>query len=228
MSGDLWSFRVVDDVVWLGGSTYVAVSLATGAPVDDAVAPVAQWETRLPDGSRVELEYRPEPHARVIDADGSVRFEVDAEPWVPWITDGSVPGVLMLRLPDHRITGVDARTGEQLWTAGRLVWMAPGVQVDGVVVALGTSTAVGLSVADGLRLWEVAIERGAGAWSPLTDGRSVFLLTAGASGIQLAAHDLRSGTRQWAVATDVGATYLDALGSGTLLVHTGGDLIAYR
>jgi outer membrane protein assembly factor BamB len=230
MSGDFWSFQVVDDVVWLGGSTRVVVSLAAGTPVDDAAASAsaASAATLLPDGGRVDLEHRPEPHARVVDADGSVRFEVAANPWVPWITDGSVPEVLMLRRPDHRIAGVDARTGEELWSADELVGMAPGVQVDGVVVALGTSTAVGLSVADGLRLWEVEIERGAGAWSPLTDGRSVFLLTAGAAGMQLAAHDLRTGTQEWAVATDPAATYLDALGEGTLLVHTGSDLIAYR
>jgi outer membrane protein assembly factor BamB len=227
MSGEFWSFQVADGVVWLGGLAHVAVSLATGAPVDDAGA-AATSEVRLPDGGRVVTEDGSEPHARVVDADGSVRFELAASPWVPWITDGSMPGVLMLRGSDHRISGVDARTGEQLWSADGLVGMAPGVQVDGVVVALGTSTAVGLSVADGLRLWEVEIERGAGAWSPLTDGRSVFLLTAGAAGMQLAAHDLRTGTQEWAVATDPAATYLDALGEGTLLVHTGSDLIAYR
>jgi hypothetical protein len=230
MSGEFWSFRVADDVVWLGGSAHVAVSLATGDPVDDAAASAATSEVRLADGGRVVAEYgsEPEPHTRVVDADGSERFEVAAEPWVPWITDGSVPGILMLRGPDYRITGMDARTGEQRWSADGLVGMTPGVQVDGVVVALGTSTAVGLTVADGLRLWEVGIARGSGGWAPLTDGRSVILLTAGDTGKQIAAHDLRTGTQEWAVATDLGATYLDALGDGTLLVHTGSDLIAYR
>jgi len=95
-------------------------------------------------------------------------------------------------------------------------------------VALGTSSAMGLELADGLRLWQVPIERSDGAWQPVSDGGLVLLLSREQGPLELAAHDVRTGARVWGVRVPDDARYLRSVGGAVVLVQTATEAVAFR
>jgi outer membrane protein assembly factor BamB len=231
---DGWWDSVLDrGVLWFGRDRMIALAAASGqeVPADD---PPAFWSVggvaTLPDGGVAEWTHdlSGDPTAtRVFDPDGRLRFTFDGEPWLAEVSDGSEPGVLaMRRTAGLDVVGLDARTGEQKWAATTLQGMYPYLQIDGIVVSTGSLRAIALDVATGTRVWEQPIARPR-TW-PLTDGRVVLLLTRDEGLIGLSAFDLRTGAERWRVPLPTDATYLDVGGSGTVLVHTVREVVAYR
>jgi len=223
----------IDNGVITFGDSALAISESTGAEVDLeqswwADTPVAGG---LPDGGSFETAYRDGVplRTRVFDADGSRRFDVEAVPWLATISDGSLTEVLPVRRTSgQEVVGLDAATGAELWTVGAMAGLAPVLQIDGVAVALGTSSAVGLELADGLRLWQVPIERSDGAWQPVSDGGLVLLLSREQGPLELAAHDVRTGARAWGVRVPDDARYLRSVGGAVVLVQTATEVVAFR
>ena len=223
----------IDNGVITFGDSARAISESTGAEVDLeqlwwADTPVAGG---LPDGGSFETVYRDGVplRTRVFGADGSRRFDVEAVPWLATISDGSLTGVLPVRrTTGQEVVGLDAATGAELWTVGAMAGLDPVLQIDGVAVALGTSSAVGLELADGLRLWQVPIERSAGAWQPVSDGGLVLLLSRERGPLELAAHDVRTGARVWGIGVPDDARYLRSVGGAVVLVQTATEVVAFR
>ena len=231
---DGWWNSVVDrGVLWLGRDRVIALAAASGqeVPADD---PPAFWSVggivTLPDGAVVEWAHDrsgDSAGSRVLDEDGQLRFTFRGEPWLARLSDGSEPDVLPMRkLGTLDVVGLDARTGEQQWAARTLQGMYPYLQIDGVVVATGSLLAIGLDLSTGVRLWEEPIAR-ARTW-PLTDGRSVLLLTREGGVLGMSAIDLRTGAERWWAPMPANATYLDVGGTDTVLVHTAHEVIAFR
>ena len=231
---DGWWNSVVDrGVLWLGQERVIALAVASGqeVPADD---PPAFWSAggtaTLADGGVVEWAHDragDSTGSRVLDEDGTLRFTFAGEPWLAPLSDGSRPDVLpMRRLGTLDVVGLDPRTGEQLWAARTLQGMYPYLQLDGVVVATGSLRAIGLDLASGARLWEEPIARPR-TW-PVTDGRSVLLLTREGGMLGMSAIDLRTGAERWWTQMPASATYLDVGGADTVLVHTPTEVIAYR
>lgn len=229
-----WWNSVVDrGVLWLGQDQVIALSAASGQelPAND---PPAFWSVggrvTLADGGVAEWAHDAtgDPTGtQVFDDDGHLRFSYPGEPWLAEVSDGSEPGVLPMRRSGALdVVGLDARTGEQRWAARTLQGMYPYLQLDGIVVSTGSLRAIALDLATGERVWEQPIA-GARTW-PLTDGRVVLLLTRQAGEVGLAAIDLQTGARRWTVEMPAEATYLDQGGAGTVLVHTLGEVVAYR
>lgn len=231
---DGWWNSVVDQgVVWLGQDLVIALATASGqeVPADD---PPAFWSVgglvTLPDGGLVEWAHDLQGDStgtHVYDEDGRLRFTFDGEPWLAPLSDGSVPDVLPVRRDRTLdVVGLDARTGEQVWAAQTLQGMYPYLQIDGIVVSTGSLRAVAIDLETGTRLWEEPIGR-ARTW-PLTDGRHVLLLTREGGLLGLSSRDLRTGAEAWWVPVPTNASYLDTGGTGTVLVHTPAEIIAYR
>ena len=138
----------------------VAFSLATGLELPDTAASADGWTARIPmaDGAEVTWTYSQSGsgHGQVVDADGTVRFDLDKRPWWNPTTDGSVPEVMVVVDETNARTamGLDARTGTELWTAGTPDGQ-PLVQVDGVLVVLAPTVSFAVDVRDGSTLWSV-------------------------------------------------------------------------
>lgn len=232
-AGGWWMSHQDAGLLWFGQTTFLAVAAASGQEVVVAGAsvPVAGGRTMpLPDGGSVEWSYRPDGYpdrTRVHDADGSVRFEFEGEPWVAPVTDGTFPDVLAMRKAvTQDVVGLDVRTGELRWSARTMQGMYPYLHIDGVVIAVGTLRAVAVDVRDGTRLWEEPIARPRTA--PLTDGRVVLILTRENRAIGIAAHQLRTGNVAWRVPVPDDAFYLEQAGRALVLVHTLSGVIAFR
>jgi outer membrane protein assembly factor BamB len=230
-SGGWWMSHLEGGLLWFGQTTFLAVAAASGqeVPVTGPSAPGARTMP-LPDGGSVEWSYRPDGYpdrTRVLDTDGSVRFEFEGEPWVAPVTDGSFPDVLAMRKAvTQDVVGLDVRTGDLRWSARTMQGMYPYVHIDGVVIAVGTLRAVAVDVRDGARLWEEPIARPRTA--PLTDGRVVLILTREQGTIGIAAHRLRTGNVAWRVPVPDDAFYLEQAGQDLVLVHTPRGVIAFR
>lgn len=232
-AGGWWISRQEGGLLWFGQTVFLAVAAASGqeVPVDGPSVLVAGARAMaLPDGGTVEWSYRPDGYpdrTRVLQADGSVRFEFEGEPWVAPVTDGSFPDVLAMRKAvTQDVVGLDVRTGELRWSARTMQGMYPYVHIDGVVIAVGTLRAVAVDVRDGTRLWEEPIARPRTA--PLTDGRVVLILTREDGKIGIAAHQLRTGNVAWRVPVPDDAFYLEQAGQDLVLVHTPSGVIAFR
>lgn len=229
-----WGREISDGVYRFGGEDEaLSIDVATGervpsVPRSERMRPIT-WP--LPDGGTVELTL-PGPQdpygTRVLDADGSVRYEMEATPWVPWITDGSVPSILAVQDPlSHDVIGLDAATGDRLWIVDDVAGVESILQIDGIAVGLGSGRAVGLDMAEGAVLWEADVAY-PDWWSPLTDGEVVVLLTASDAATYLAALDLKTGEQVWRVPVPDTTRYAETLGRAIVLVHTDTDLIAFR
>jgi outer membrane protein assembly factor BamB len=110
----------------------------------------------------------------VVGPDGELRFSLAGEPFVPEITGGTAPGVLVTRMPGF--TGYDASTGERLWHRPEwpeVLWL----QTDDVIVVESGSRLLAFEARSGRALWQ--------RWLPteivrvLTDGDSVLLVMSG-------------------------------------------------
>ncbi|KZM35313.1 PQQ enzyme repeat protein [Oerskovia enterophila] len=106
----------------------------------------------------------------VLDADGSERYVLPGEPFVPAVTDGTVPHVLVVRSPGF--TGYDALSGRRLWHREEwpeMIWL----QTDDVLVVESGSRLIAIETRTGRDLWR--------RWLPsevhraFTDGDSLLL-----------------------------------------------------
>lgn len=217
------------DVVLVTGDVgEAAVDLTSGDEVDprdvDALAD-AGWELELADGSTAEWSWEPAGgHGRVVDADGSTRFELPDPPLQTWADDGSVEDVLVVA-GDGGLTAMDLASGDPLWTAD-LVYASALVAVDGVlVVAHGTRT-VGLDLRSGATLWEVD-SLGPGYPAAVTDGERVLLpeRAEDGGGTVLVARTVTHGEEVWRVPADGTAWGLTTVGDGRLLLATDGEVV---
>ena len=207
-----WVFHAEAEIVRVGIVGSVPLDLATGEP-----RPVAALEgvlftddVSLPGGARVEWDYdevgRTTGASRVVGADGGAPMELDGVPWRPAVSDGSSPDVLLLRRPTSTtdtgedngdVVAVDATTGEDLWSAGRMAGMVALVRLDDLVVAAGAATVLALDVRDGEVVWQ---DRHSGA-SPLlgglTDGDVVLVAQTTGGEPAVVARDVRTGAERW-------------------------------
>lgn len=241
-----WVFHAEADVVRAGTVGSVPLDLATGAPRPDAAREGVLFtlDAPLPGGGRVEWDYdetaRAAQESRVVGADGGVVRELDGRPWRPWVADATSPEILLLRRHTSLLdagdqvgdlVAVDATTGADVWSGGRMAGMEALVRLDDVVVAAGAGTVVALDVRDGEVLWEDTRSGASPQLGGLTDGEVVLLAEATGGGA-LVARDLRSGVERWRVAladlrwddrplrlvpTDAGLLVLDWEGGATLL-----------
>lgn len=110
----------------------------------------------------------------VIGPDGRTRLRMPGEPFVPEITDGVPPRVVVVRMPGF--TGYDVVAGRRLWHREEwpeMLWL----QTEDVVVVESGSQLVALETSTGRELWRrwltTEIVR------VLTDGDSLLLVTSG-------------------------------------------------
>ncbi len=206
-----WVFHAEAEVVRAGTVGSVPLDLATGAPRPDAAREGVLFtlDAPLPGGGRVEWDYNAVARAvggsRVVGADGGMVRELDGLPWRPGVADTTSPEVLLLRRPTSSLdngdqvgdlVAVDAATGADLWSGGRMPGMVALVRLDDVVVAAGAGTVVALDVRDGDILWEDTRSGASPRLGALTDGEVVLLAEASGGGA-LVARDLRTGVERW-------------------------------
>lgn len=241
--GEVWSYRsapgvLPGDVPWADGWVYerregvlqltddLALDLATGEQV--TVPPLQASSPNvdvrlLPDGGSVELRFETSSDggwletARVLDADGSLRFEIDGTPGSPWQTDGSDAEVLTVIRPDGRVAGIDPGTGQARWSTASV---APAFVLEDVMVLVGSSGVLAIDVHDGEERWhaeEVPVWNGTAA----TDGDVVLVQSLDGAVPELVALDLRTGAEAWRIPIS-GVT-----GSYWHLDHGGGNLLLF-
>lgn len=216
----LWGYRVTGDVLTFQGGVPVAVDLATGRSAEPD--PRGVWLERhtMPDGG-VAL-WRADADGVVLEGtvlgpEGDQRYDLPGAPWVGSQDDGSGADVLVVqrRVPGG-LTGLDARTGEELWAAPGQYWGWAPLRLAGRVVAIGQGEVTALDVADGRVVWR----REAAVTAPLllTDGRLVLVpVTIRGTGY-LAALELASGVEAWRVPAPAGVAEVVRVGTTVLLV----------
>ncbi|KRD36770.1 hypothetical protein ASE27_09920 [Oerskovia sp. Root918] len=107
---------------------------------------------------------------RVLDADGSERYVLPGEPFVPAVTDGTVPHVLVVRSPGF--TGYDALSGRRLWHREEwpeMIWL----QTDDVLVVESGSRLIAIETRTGRDLWRRWLS--SEVHRAFTDGDSLLL-----------------------------------------------------
>lgn len=238
----------------------IVLSSGTGEEVPDASAEVQETHftvapsAELPDGGRVETTLGDGGGSvvggRVVDMDGTTRFEFDGAPWlvaqlnyygvadVPVPTDGSAPDVLVVQEDigslggPVRLVGLDVATGEELWALDfehdGYLSSQPLFQIDGHVLAKDSTTAWMIDVRTGQKLWELDADQHAKLGWGLTDGYVALVLMRRDGEEWLAGLDLRTGREKWSVLAPEGAQYLVTADSGLILMQTDTELIAYR
>lgn len=234
-----WVFHVETDVLRVGTVGSVPLDLATGEPQPEAARDGVLYTmaATLPGGARVEWDFDARAFgtgvSRVVPADGGGVVELDGVPWLPAVTDGSEPGVLLLRRPSSstdaasgrgEVVAVDPASGADLWSGGRMAGMEPLVQVDGILVTAGAGKVVALDVHSGDVVWQDAVD-GIG-WSPtaLTDGDVVVMTERAGAGMVLVARDLGTGVvRSQTPLGGVGADGVGLVGSGAGVLVSSSD-----
>lgn len=236
----------------------IVLSSGTGEEAPDASAEVQETyftvapSAELPDGGRVETTLGDGGGSgvggRVVDMDGTTRFEFDGAPWldaqlnyfgvtgVP--TDGSAPDVLVVQEDigslggPVRLVGLDVATGEELWALDfeHDGYLSSQVlfQIDGQVLAKDSRTAWMIDVRTGQKLWELDADQHAELGWGLTDGYVALVLMRRDGEGWLAGLDLRTGREKWSVLAPEGAQYLVTADSGLILMQTDTEFIAYR
>ncbi|UZN03432.1 hypothetical protein [Cellulomonas sp. S1-8] len=166
-------------------------------------APTAAVEAGLTQSTRVATS-RPLAAAVVGDETGTTiasaarEVRVDGSPLPVTVDDGSVPGLVLTRMP--RLQAWDADDGEARW-ATTIVDAQDATILDGRV-HVGTSAAVvTFDGATGAELWRV--RRPTATGNPATDGRHLYV-TASQGGRHSAPYDLvalhpADGTEAWRV-----------------------------
>jgi len=228
-------YAVRDGVVSLGNRDHgFALEVATGHPVElpGRAADAGHDAVDLPGGASARWVHdrfgRPQD-VEVVGPDGERRFASPGVPWLARVSDASAPEVVVVRRTgDQHLLGLDARDGRVRWDLANVPWLSASVQVDGVVVGVGPSSAVVLDLRTGLRLWSRPVARGAGAWDALTDGRVVLLPEDDDTGVRLAARGLTTGELRWSVPLPADAVALQQVDGRTVLVVTEAALVALR
>ncbi|NLE71230.1 MAG: PQQ-binding-like beta-propeller repeat protein [Actinomycetales bacterium] len=204
-----WVLQASGDLVWAGTVGSAPLTAATGEEAPDAARDDALYTLRaaLAGGHAAVWDVDTRGRAtglRLEGPDGAVRA-VDGACWRPAVTDGSAPGVLLVRRGGDgggregaggEVVGVRVADGAVLWSAGPLPGLLPAAQVDGVVVATGGGSAVGIEATTGRLLWRADGGYVAGRAGP-TDGDAVLAVRR--DGAELAALDVRTGADRWAV-----------------------------
>jgi len=234
-----WSYGTVDGVLRINGEFDLSIALDDGtvvasSPSDtaDPTVPVA----RLADGGTVEWAYEPtgsDGTVRVLEPDGTVRFEVSGTPWWFGRADGSAADVVLVQqqgsagadAQGSQVVALDAATGDTLWSLPDLGGM-PIALIDGVALTSG-ATAGAIDIRSGRRLWELPVDQIVYVGA-LTDGELVLVPVREARTLQLAAVSVRTGTEAWRMPLPDGTTQVSSTLGGLVLVTTGTEIIAYR
>lgn len=235
----LWSHRTGPETLQVEGDVTIAVSLETGLEIPPDEVTVLEMNVGraiLPDGTTVEVRHDQAgfgAEGRVLDEDGSVRFEFVGSPWWLSRTDGSAPEVFVVQGTSGagesdggtRLVGLDAATGAELWTVSD----ADGygvLQIDGLALVAGSRIGV-IDIRTGRWMWERPADQAVFV-APLTDGELVLLPARGGWVGGLVAVDLRTGEEAWRMPLPDGVVDADSTRDGTLLLMTETELIAYR
>jgi outer membrane protein assembly factor BamB len=224
-SGEVWRYRsppgvLPDGMSWrsdTGGWVYglgdgvlqlmddLALDLATGREtVVAGFDPVASFKGHvevLPDGARAQWLWGSgirgwSTEGRVLSADGTLRFEVEGEPWFVVATDGSFPDLLMTLRPDGSVAALDPTSGGELWSVPDLAEPWPVFLLEGVLLLSGPTTVSALDVRDGSILWELDTRFAINTTVP-TDGDVVLVQVAERSTNVILAVHLRTGEEVW-------------------------------
>ena len=219
----LFNFWQRSGVLVTTGENQAAFSLETGleVPLEDAPEDVG-WDvaTHLPDGAEVRWTFSGTGPGRgeVVDADGTVRFEVEGQPWWTATSDGSAPDLLLI-VDDHGSDAValDVRTGEELWrtpAAGGQVLL----RMDDVLVIDVGPLVKAVDMRDGTELWEADSDDR--YIDGLTDGEVVLLTEPADGATELVARGLRDGAERWRGPAPEGLESLQAWPGGHLVGST--------
>ena len=223
---DGWVYGLEGDVLRL--TTDLALDVNTGHEVQGATTNagpnILGNVQRLPDGGWVEWLWddsgqRWATRGRVLNPDGSLRFEVDGEPWSGGLlTDGSVPDAILTIGPTGEGAALEPSSGSELWSVPEMFGTRPAFLLEGTMVVVGSSTVTALDARDGTAKWQVGTGWATNATAP-TDGDVALVQVrerpAGEDpGTFIVAVDLRTGTEAWR---------MPAVGSGGYwdLVHVG-------
>lgn len=209
-----WVFHAEAEVVRAGTVGSVPLDLATGEPRPDAARPGVLFtdDAPLPGGGRVEWDYdhvaTTTGTSRVVRPDDEDVVEVDGVPWLPWVADDSSPDVLLLRRATSvletgqfagELVAVDATTGADLWSGGRMAGLEALVRLEDVVVAAGAGRVVALDVRDGEVVWEDRRSGASPRFGGLTDGEVVLVGETAGAEPAMVARDVRTGVERWRV-----------------------------
>lgn len=234
-----WNYGTVDGVLRIDGEFDLSIALDDGtvvasSPSDtaDPTVPVA----RLADGGTVEWAHEPtgsDGMVRVLEPDGTVRFEVSGTPWWFGRADGSAADLVLVQqqgsvgeaAQGYQVVALDAATGETLWSVPDLE-VTPITLIGGVALTSG-ATAGAIDIRSGRQLWELPVDQSVFVGA-LTDGELVLVPMREKGALQLVALTVRTGTEAWRMPLPVGTSEVSSTLGGLVLVTTGTEIIAYR
>ena len=239
---DYWAVTYDDEVVFIDASQDLVLSRRTGAEVEAAGPPPPTTEAwLLADGGRVVLDYSTtslELDGRVLNEDGTLRFEFDGWPWAAYglAGEGMEIGhetlvVLQLDSPSAStvdLVGLDPSTGEEVWRRSDETLSQPLLQLDGMGVTASPTKATAIDLRTGADLWTHAADSTVYFMAPITDGEVVLLADRSTGTLQLAAVDLRTGQDRWRMDAPLGLGDVSVSSAGVVLMNADGELIAYR
>ena len=233
-----WSYGMVDGVLRIDGELDLSIALDDGtvvatSPGDtaDSTVPVAG----LADGGTVEWAHEPtgsDGTVRVLEPDGTVRFEVSGSPWWFERADGSAADLILVQqgsvgadAQGSQVVALDAATGDTLWSVPDLE-VTPMALIDGLVLT-SRPTAGAIDIRSGRQLWELPVDQSVFVGA-LTDGELVLVPMREKGALQLVALTVRTGTEAWRMPLPVGTSEVSSTLGGLVLVTTGTEIIAYR
>lgn len=239
---DYWSVTYDDEVVFIDASEDLVLSRRTGAEVEAEAPPPPMTEAwQLADGGRAVLDYATtsdQLDGRVLNEDGTLRFEFDGWPWAPYGIAG--PGmeighetlvILQLDGPSAStvdLVGLDPSTGEEVWRRPDETLSQPVLQLDGMGVTASSTEATAIDLRTGEDLWTHPADSTVFFMTPVTDGEVVLLADRSTGTLELVAVDLRTGQDRWRMDAPLGLGDVSASPTGIVLMNAGGELIAYR
>lgn len=216
-------------VLRVEGQGVLALSLDTGREVpyaaEEGVGPGVT--TTLPDGGTAVWTYgtRGAGSGQVLDADGSVRFELTGPPVPVPVYDGSDPDLLVVMDGNQSVAVVEAATGRELWSLG--VSGYPIAQVDGVLV-VGDSTVVhAVDVRDGSPVWELP-SGASGFGTGMSDGEVVLVPGEADGAPYLGAYAIVDGSERWRTPLPAGTTWVSRTQDGLIIAGTDGSVTLMR
>jgi len=191
---------------------------------------------RLADGGTVEWAQEPtgsDGTVRVLEPDGTVRFEVSGNPWWFGRADESAADLVLVQQQGSvgadahgsQVVALDAATGETLWS-GADVGDWPIALIDGVALTSG-AMAGAIDIRSGRRLWELPVDASVYVGA-LTDGELVLVPVREAGILRLVALSVRTGTEAWRMRLPVGTSEVSSTLGGLVLATTETEIIAYR
>jgi len=217
------------------GSVVAALDAATGEPtepVDEAGMFLRDSTVRLDDGATVELAYTPGgPTGTVRGPGGEERFTFHGDIWTPFVVEPSAADPLLVVPPGpgNRLTALDPRTGEELWSTdmgATYLGGADGLRFGDLVVGGGPLLAA-VHLLSGERVWQVETDDEA-AVGLVTDGSRLLVPLDEDGDRWLAAIGLRDGLEAWRIPLDGPPWTGRVVGDGTVLLQRDNVVVAYR